>query len=285
MAAGLSEAGVLKVEVRATSGSIANVNAMASGNVASGFAQSDIAAWHYSGTGIVRPQFKLGKLRLMAGLYPENIHVVTRKSLGLTSVAQLKGLRVAVDEPGSGVLVNARQILRAYGLTERDITPAYIKGDAAAQRMRDGTLDALFFIGGVPSSFVSDLAATTDIAMLPIDGAAADALRMGNGLYTVSSFAASAYNGSAAVSTLAIGAQWVTTSDTPAELVYTLLKRLYSSDVLAQVQASHPAAAKISLQTAVLGTGLPLHAGAERYYREAGVLNGVSNGASNGVSK
>jgi uncharacterized protein len=272
MAAALSEPGVLSVRAQATSGSIANVNAIASGQMASGFSQADIAAWHYSGTGIVKPQFKLEKLRLIATLYPENVHVVVRKSLGLQSIAQLKGLNVALDEPGSGVLVNARQILRAYGLTERDIKPAYIKGPAAAQRMKEGTLDALFFVGGVPSEFVSELAATTDIALLPIDGAEAQTLRVGDGFFTASSFAAQAYKGTAAVNTLAVGAQWFTTSDANADLIYKLTKNLFSPAVLAQVRASHPNAATITATGAAQGAGMPLHAGAERFYREIGVL-------------
>ena len=272
MAAALSEPGVLKVEAQATSGSIANLNAIASGQMESGFSQADIAAWHYSGTGIVRPQFKLEKLRLIANLYPENIHVVVRKTLGLTSVAQLKGLNVAVDEPGSGVLVNARQILRAYGLTDRDMKPVYIKGAAAAERLKAGTIDALFFVGGVPSAFITDLAASTDITLLPLDGPALDALRVADGFYTVSSFAVGAYKGTSAVNTLAVGAQWYTSADVSDDLVYTLVKRLFSAAVLPQVRASHPMATQISPANGVLGSGMPLHAGAERYYREIGVL-------------
>ena len=272
MAAALSEPGVLKVDAQATSGSIANVNAIASGQMASGFSQADIAAWHYSGTGIVRPQFKLEKLRLIATLYPENVHVVVRKSLGLQSIAQLKGLNVALDEPGSGVLVNARQILRAYGLTERDIKPAYIKGLAAAQRMKEGALDALFFVGGVPSEFVSELAAATDIALLPIDGPEAQTLRAGDGFFTSSRFAAQAYKGTPAVSTLAVGAQWLTSTDADADLIYKLTKNLFSPSVLAQVRASHPNAANITAATGAQGAGVPLHAGAEKFYREIGVL-------------
>lgn len=272
MAVAMSEPGVMRVDAVATSGSIANLNGIASGQMESGFSQADIAAWHYSGTGIVRPQFKLDKLRLIANLYPENIHVVVRKSLGLTSVAQLKGLNVAVDDPGSGALVNARQILRAYGLTERDIKPAYIKGAAAAERLKAGTIDALFFVGGVPSSFITELAATTDIALLPIDGPALDALRVADGFYTASNFAAGAYKGTAAINTLAVGAQWYTSSDADADLVYTLTKRLFSPAVLRQVKASHPMAAQISPANGALGAGMPLHAGAERFYREIGVL-------------
>lgn len=272
MAGALSEPGVLKVEAVASSGSAANLNAISSGQMESGFSQSDMAAWHYSGTGIVRPQFKLDKLRLIANLYPENIHVVTRKSLALTSVAQLKGLNVAVDEPGSGVLVNARQILRAYGLLERDIKPAYIKGAAAAERMKAGTIDALFFVGGVPSAFITELAASTDIALLPIDGAALEALRVADGFYTASSFAASAYQGTTATNTLAVGAQWYTSADASSELIYTLTRRLFSPAALAQIKASHPVAAQVSPANGVLAAGMPLHPGAEKFYREIGVL-------------
>ena len=100
---------------------------------------------------------------------------------------QLKGLNVAVDEPCSGVLVNTRQILRAYGLNERDVKPAHIKGAAAAERSKAGTIDALFFVGGVPSSFITELASATDVALLPVDGAALHALRLSAGRYTARS--------------------------------------------------------------------------------------------------
>lgn len=277
MAAALSEPGVLKVEAIASSGSAANLNAIASGQTESGFSQADLAAWHYSGTGVVRSQFKLDKLRLIANLYPENIHVVTRKSLSLTSVAQLKGLHVAIDEPGSGVLVNARQILRAYGLNERDIKPAYIKGAAAAERLKAGTVDALFFVGGVPSSFITELANATDVTLLPIDGAALDALRLSDGIYMASSFKADVYKGLAATNTIAVGAQWYSSTDASTELIYALTKRLFSPAVLAQVKASHPAAALLSPAVGaqgvgVPGVGVPLHSGAEKFYREIGVL-------------
>ena len=272
IATALSVPGVLKVDAQATSGSIANLNAIASGQAESGFSQADIAAWHYSGTVIVRPQFKLDKLRLIANLYPENIHVVARKSLGLTSVAQLKGLNVALDEPGSGVLVNARQVLRAYGLTERDIKPAYIKGTAAAERFKAGTIDALFFVGGVPSAFITELAASTNSALLPLDGAALNSLRVADGFYVAASFAADAYKGTLATNTLAVGAQWYTSVDADAELIYRLTQRLYSPAVLAQVKASHPVAAQLSAANAAAGAGMPLHAGAERFYREAGIV-------------
>jgi uncharacterized protein len=276
MAAALSEPGQVNVQAQATSGSLANVSAVGAGQLDSRFSQADVAAWHYRGTGPVKPAAKLDKLRLMATLYPEQVHVVVRKSLNVTSVAQLKGLRVALDEPGSGVLLNARQILRAYGLTERDIVPSYIKGARAAERMKEGALDALFYVGGVPSGFVKTLATDVEISLLPIDGKEAELLRASNAFFTADAIAESAYPGTGMgtgpVPTLAVSAQWVTHAKADSQLVYNLTKKLFGPAALAFVQASHPSAQAISLKSAVLSSGLPLHPGAERFYREAGAL-------------
>jgi uncharacterized protein len=272
MGTALSEPGVLAVNAQATNGSVANVNAVGLGEIESGLSQADVASWHYSGTGMVKANSKLESLRLIATLYPESVHVVVRKAAGVRTVDQLKGLRVALDEPGSGVLINARQILRAYGLSERDIQPAYIKGAQAAQRIKEGSLDALFFVGGMPSAFVSELANAVEIVLLPIDGAAADALRQSSSFFTPSSIPAGSYAGTANVKTLAVSAQWITHANADTALIYKLTRRLFSPDALLQIQQSHPNAQSITPEMAVQGAGLPLHPGAERFYREIGVL-------------
>jgi uncharacterized protein len=272
MGAALSEPGVLAVNAQATNGSVANVSAVGLGEIESGLSQADVASWHYSGTGMVKASSKLESLRLIATLYPESVHVVVRKAAGVRTVDQLKGLRVALDEPGSGVLINARQILRAYGLSERDIQPAYIKGAQAAQRIKEGSLDALFFVGGVPSVFVSELANAVEIVLLPIDGTAADALRQGSSFFTPSNIPTGSYAGTANVKTLAVSAQWITHASADTALIYKLTRRLFSPDALLQIQQSHPNARSITPEMAVQGAGLPLHPGAERFYREVGVL-------------
>ena len=274
MAAALSEPGEIAVQAQATSGSLANVSAVGAAQLASALSQADVAAWHYSGTGPVKAAAKLSNLRLIASLYPEQVHVVVRKSLNLQSIAQLKGLKVGLDEPGSGVLVNARQILRAYGLGERDIVPSYIKGETAAQRLKDGTLDAFFYVGGVPSGVISELAKNSDVALLPIDGKEADSLRSASAFFTPGAIADNTYRGVSAIATLAVSAQWVTHAEADPQLIYKLTKKLFSPDALALVQASHPGAGAINLQSAVQRAGLPLHPGAERFYREIGALNG-----------
>ena len=102
----------------ATNGSVANVNAIAGGNMESGFSQADVAYWAYTGTGSYEGKPKVEDLRTLANLYPESVHIVAKKGIA-KSVADLKGKRVSLDEPGSGTLLNAKAILAAYGIPRR----------------------------------------------------------------------------------------------------------------------------------------------------------------------
>ena len=111
----VSQPGKIVVTAQASNGSVANVNGIVGGAMESGFSQSDVATWAQTGTGLYEGKPNVPGLRLIANLYPESVHVVVRKGSGIKSVADLKGKRVALDEPGSGTLVNARAILAAYG--------------------------------------------------------------------------------------------------------------------------------------------------------------------------
>src|SRR5712672_1240710 len=117
----------INVSAVATNGSVANVNGIVGGSMESGFSQADVNFWAYTGTGIYEGKPKVDELRAIANLYPESVHIVVKKGLGAKSVADLKGKRVSLDEPGSGTLVNAKAILAAYGLSEKDIRPEYLK--------------------------------------------------------------------------------------------------------------------------------------------------------------
>jgi TRAP transporter TAXI family solute receptor len=120
----VSQPGKIVVTAQASNGSVANVNGINGGAMESGFSQADVATWAQTGTGIFEGKPHVPGLRLIANLYPESVHVVVRKGSGIKSVADLKGKRVALDEPGSGTLVNARAILAAYGIKEADIGPS-----------------------------------------------------------------------------------------------------------------------------------------------------------------
>lgn len=269
----VSQPGKIVVTAQASNGSVANVNGIAGGSMESGFSQADVATWAQKGTGMYEGKPNVPGLRLIANLYPESVHVVVRKGAGVKSVADLKGKRVALDEPGSGTLVNARAILAAYGLKESDIKPEYIKPNQAGDKLKDGSLDAFFFTGGAPAGAIAELASSgTGIDILPIEGAAAEALRKSSPFFAPDTIAADTYKGVGAVHTLAVGAQWVTSDKADAATVYEITKALFSDAAQKQLAAGHAKGKFITKENAVKGAGIPFHPGAEKFYREAGVL-------------
>lgn len=269
----VSQPGKIIVTAQAANGSVANVTGIAGGAIESGFSQADVASWAYKGNGIYEGKPNVPGLRLIANLYPESVHVVVRKGSAIKSVADLKGKRVALDEPGSGTLVNARAILAAYGVKESDIKAEYIKPNQAGDKMKDGSLDAFFFTGGAPAGAIAELASSGNgIEILPIDGAPAEALRKSSGFFAPDTIAADTYKGVGKVETLAVGAQWVTSDKADVNTVYEITKALFSAPAQAQLATGHAKGKFITKENAVKGAGIPFHPGAEKYYREVGVL-------------
>jgi hypothetical protein len=269
----ISQPGKLAATAQSSAGSVANVNAIASGAIESGFSQADVASWSYTATGVWQGRPAVSSLRLIANLYPESVHIVARKGAGIRSVADLKGKRVALDEPGSGTLLNARSILAAYGLKDADLRAEYIKPNQAGDKLKDGALDAFFFTGGAPAGAIAELAsAGAGIELVPIEGAQADAIRKASGFFAPDVIPADTYKGLPAVKTLAVGAQWVTSDKADANVVYEIVKRLYSADGQKAMGAGHAKGKYITKENAVQGAGIPFHPGAERFYKEVGVL-------------
>ena len=135
----VSQPGKIVVTAQASNGSVGNVNGIAGGALESGFSQSDVATWAQKGTGIFEGKPNIPSLRMIANLYPESLHVVVRKGSGIKAIADLKGKRVALDEPGSGTLINARLVLAAFGVKESDIKDIFTRLQAAS---RDNHLPA-----------------------------------------------------------------------------------------------------------------------------------------------
>ena len=269
----VSQPGKIVATAQASNGSLANVTAVAGGSLEAGLSQSDVATWAYTGTGAFEGKPKITDLRMIANLYPESIHLVVKKGSGIKSVADLKGKRVALDEPGSGTLVDARLVLGAWGVKESDIKPEYIKPNQAGDKLKDGALDAFFFVGGAPAGAIAELASSgTGIELIPLAGPQADALRKSNPFFAVDNIPAGTYKDVPAVQTLAVGAQLVTSVKVDAETVYQVTKSMYSDATQKTLQAGHAKGKYITKQNAVQAVGIPFHPGAERFYREAGLL-------------
>ena len=255
-----------------SNGSVANINAIQGGASESGFSQSDVAYWAHSGTGLYEGKPKVEDLRLIATLYPETLHIVARADAGIKSVADLKGKRVSIDEPGSGTIVDARLVLAAYGLSEKDISPEYLKPGPSGEKMRDGALDAFFFVGGFPAGAITELAASTAITLVPVSGPEAEKLIADNQFFAVNTVPAETYKGVGEMQTISVAAQWVTSAKQPDDLVYNITKALWSDGTRKALDAGHAKGKQITLENAVKSAGIPFHPGAEKFYREAGVL-------------
>lgn len=256
----------------ASNGSVANINAINGGSSESGFTQSDVAYWAYTGTGLFEGKGKIESLRAIATLYPETIHLVARKDAAIKSVADLKGKRVSLDEPGSGTLVDARIVLGAFGLTEKDVKAEYLKPGPAGDRLRDGALDAYFFVGGYPTGAISELATSSGISLVPISGPEVEKLLGQYQFFAKDTVPANTYKDVPETQTISVNAQWVTSAKQPDDVVYNIVKTLYNAKSRAALDAGHAKGKLVTLQNATRGMGIPLHPGAEKFYKEQGLL-------------
>jgi uncharacterized protein len=257
---------------QSSNGAVANVDAIASGDLESGFAQSDVAYWAYTGTGIYSGHGKVQNLRAIANLYPESVHIVARKGSGIASVRDLKGKRVSLDEPGSGTLVDARIILEAFGLSENDLTPHYVKSTQAVAMIEEGQLDAFVIIAGYPTGSVAEMCAASGCELVPIEGPEVDALLERYPFFARDTIPALTYSEIGETATLSVGAQWLVGAEIEEELVYGITKALWHENARKLLDKGHSKAREITLQTALKGIAIPLHPGAERYYREVGLI-------------
>lgn len=253
-------------------GSVDNVNAILSGLRNSGFAQSDVAYWAYTGTGTMEGKEPAKDLRTIAALFEEHIHLVALADSGINSVADLKGKRVSLDEPGSGTYVDANMILEANGLGIGDVTAEALKGGAASEALRNGKIDAFFVVAGYPTGSLVELASAAKIKLVPIAGDGAKALTDKYGFFAQSEIPAGTYEGVDTASTVAVGAQWYTNASEDDDLIYNITKALWNDKSRKLLDVGHAKGKTITIESALNGIGVPLHAGAERFYKEAGLL-------------
>lgn len=262
----------LVAAAQATKGSIDNVKRISSGEAESGFSQADVAYWAYNGFNMFLNSPPHRKLRVIAALYPETIHIGVRKDSGIKTIADLRGRRIAVGPLQSGTRVDAGIVLNAFGISEKDYQPKHIEMTAAADALLDGTIDAFVQVAGYPVPIIAALAEEADIMLLPMGGTARDSLLLEHPFFSAAQIPAGAYKNVGTVETIAVGAQWLVSADVSADLVYGMTRALWHPSTRGVLDKSHPKGQLIQLKSALQGVGIPLHEGAERYYREAGVL-------------
>ncbi len=261
----------LVVIAQSANGSVANVRDMQRGSLESGFVQSDIAYWAYTGTGTFDGERPFRRLRTIANLYPESIHIVTRKDADIRSISDLVGKRVSLDEPGSGTLIDAKLVLSVYGISKNDIIVEYMKPGLAIKRMKDNKLDAFFIVAGYPARAVAELAEDIGINILPIDGPEAAQLVSRYRFFSRDYIPGGVYSGVSRVETVSVGAQWLVASSMDEEMIYQITKTLWNQNSRKLLDNGHTKGRLITLETAMHGIAVPLHPGARRFYDEIGI--------------
>jgi len=261
----------LIVIAQSANGSVANVDDIQQGMLESGFVQSDIAHWAYTGTGKFAGDPPRRELRAIANLYAESLHIVVRKDSRIRQVGDLRGKRVSIDEPGSGTLIDAELVLNAYGISKDEIDIEYMKPAIAIERIRQHQLDAFFVVAGYPARSISELAKDTRIRLLAVNGAEADQLIEQYGFFSHDDVPANTYPGVGRVKTVSVGAQWLVRSSVDDETVYQITRSLWNENSRKLLDAGHAQGKHISLHTALDGITVPLHPGSRRFYNEIGM--------------
>jgi hypothetical protein len=264
---------------QATQGSVENLRMIAARQIESGIAQSDIVSWAYAGTGIFAADGPLRNLRAIASLFPESLQLVVRDDSAIRTLADLRGKRISLGQPASGTVADARVVLAAAGLAEKDMTAEYLRPGAAAANVKDGTLDGFFIIGGVPVPAVRDLAAETPVRLIPVEDDVLAKIRESSNSYRRSVIPSGTYPG-ISVDTPSIGfdALWIVSAEAADDLIYAITKALWNDATQRLLEARDPLGKQVRLEDALDGLSIPLHPGAKRFYREAGLpvdQNGV----------
>lgn len=257
---------------QSSKGSVDNIEGIESGRFNSGFSQSDIAYWAYSGTGLYQQSEPQENLRAIAALYPEHIQLIARADAEISEVSDLRGKRVSLDETGSGSYANAVAILEAYGLSEEDLDSRHLKSAPAAEAIIANELDAFFVTAGYPTNAIIELAERTEITLVPISGQVAAAIVETFPFYSADTIPAGTYAGTGETVTLAVGAQWITLESQDDELIYQITRALWNENSRRLLDVGHSKGGEVTLDSALNGIAIPLHPGAEQFYREIGLV-------------
>jgi len=222
-----------------------------------------------NGTEMFKDQ-KITNFRAIAALYPEVLQWVVTPNI--KSIADLKGKRFVVGPAASGTEANTRQVFEALGMSYKDLSKAaFLSYAEAAAAMKDRQVDGFAVTGGVPTSAITDVTTSLDISILPITGDDAKKVTEKYKFFVQTKVPAGAYKGvNADVPTIAVQSMLVCREDLDPDLVYWLTKTLIEKQP--ELAQAHAKGKELSKESAVKGLTVPLHPGAERYYKEIGVI-------------
>ena len=263
----------LRCSAESTGGSIYNINTVRAGELEFGVAQSDWQYHAYHGTSQFADQGPFEKERAVFSVHPEPVSVLARGGSGIKSFEDLKGKRVNVGNPGSGLRATAEVVMAAYGMTMDDFSvAAELKGSEMAQALCDDKIDVMIYTVGHPAAAITEVTNTCDVEFVDVTGPVIDKLIDENPFYRTASIPAGMYKGQDVDNlTFGVGATFITSSDVSDDVVYVVVKAVF--DNFEDFKKLHPAFANLKEEEMIKdGLSAPLHDGAVKYYKERGWL-------------
>lgn len=259
----------VRTQVQATKASVENLNLIQQGKGEIAFALGDSVKAAWEGNADAGFPGKLDKLRAIAAIYPNYIQVVASQESGIKEFADLKGRSLSVGAPKSGTELNARAIFGALGMSYSDLGKAeYLPFGESVELIKNRQLDATLQSAGLGVASIKDLAVSVPITVVAVPAGVAEKL---GAPFQAATIPAGTYEGQAAdVPTLAITNILVTSADVSDEIAYQMTKQLF--DHLDTMVAAHKAASAIKIEEAAKALPIPLHPGAERFFKEKGLM-------------
>lgn len=268
--AGRKEHG-MRCTVESTGGSVFNINAVMSGDMDIGFAQSDTQYYALKGMGPFKDK-PLPKLRALFSVYPELFTLVVRQDANIKSFADLKGKRMNIGDPGSGTRATTELVMTATGLKKEDFRLATeLKFVEMAPALCDNKIDAFTFVAGHPNAIFQEAATSCASSIATVSGPGIDKLVKENPFYAKASVPGKMYKGTDnAQPTFGVLATIVASADLPEQTAYIITKALF--DNFEDFKKLHPAVANITKEQMLEGNTVPFHPGALKYFKEKGLM-------------
>ena len=263
----------IRASVESTGGSVYNLNAIASGELEMGVAQSDWQYHAYNGTDKFKEKGPNKDLRAVFSVHPEPFTVVARADAGIKNFEDLKGKRVNVGNPGSGQRGTMEVLMEKLGWTMDDFKLASeLKPAEQSQALCDNKIDAYVYTVGHPNGSIKEATTSCDAVIVSVTGEVVDALVADNPYYRKATVPGGMYRGTDQdTMTFGVGATFVSSAKVPEKVIYVVVKSVFEN--FEDFKKLHPAFGVLKKEEMVKdGLSAPLHDGAAMYYKEAGLI-------------
>jgi len=263
----------IRCSVESTGGSVYNLNTIAAGELDMGVAQSDWQYHAYNGTSKFEEAGPNKDLRAVFSVHPEPFTMVARADAGIKNFQDIKGKRVNIGNPGSGQRGTMEILMNATGIKVDDLKLASeLKAAEQASALCDNKIDAMVYVVGHPNGSIKEATTSCDSVLVNVTGKAVDKLIKDNAYYRTATIPGGMYRGTDSdTKTFGVGATFVSSAKVPENVIYNVVKAVFEN--FEDFKKLHPAFVVLKKEEMIKdGLSAPLHKGAIKYYKEAGLM-------------